>query len=268
MKGFILAACLAAACSAQANISTNRARSVHLRYAPIAERAVAFRGSVAVAETQTNSYFAVINCERAYCGIQDLGGRRVFIFSVWEPGDPADFAANESAVAADARAKILFSAPGTEVSRFGGEGTGAKTLTDIGWKTGERVSAQIEIAPDGERRTAFTCLVRTGDGEWRRIATISTVGTIKSLGGLLASFVEDFWRRPPSASLVRRAVFSDFASRSEGSAEWVPATKAKFTADSLPAANIDAGKVGPGAFFLQTGGDTKNEHTPLWGTIE
>lgn len=271
MKKTVIMACVAAmaACASQA-MTTNRARSVHLQYSPIAERAVALRGSVTVTQTQTNSYFAIINCDRAYCGIQDLGAHgRIFIFSVWEPETPNNPKWRPNMVAEAHRAKIIYAAPGTNVSRFGGEGTGAKTMTEIGWKEGEMITAMIEAEEDGPDRTAFSCVIKVGEsGEVRKIATISTLGKLAPIGNPFASFVEDFWRKPPSSSLVRRAVFSGFASRSAGSSEWIPATRARFTGDNLQVMSVDAGKVGPGAFFLQTGGDTKNEHAPLWSTIE
>ena len=251
---------------ASAVIPDTRARSVHLHHGPHAgETVTALRGSVTVTEVQTNSYYSIINCERAYCGVQDLLGHRVFIFSVWEPGDPMDLNAKESAVAAEDRAKVVYLAEDFESARFGNEGTGVKVMSDIGWKTGEVVSAWIELAPDGDSRTAFTCRIKgPGQGDWRKVATISTVGKVGSLGSAV-SFVEDFWRTPASARLVRRAVFGGFEEKTAQSSGWTPLPIVKFTADSLQVDNIDAGKVDPGTFFLQTGGDTKNEHIPLWG---
>lgn len=269
-KATLAAAAAIASLAACAGFPTDRARSVHLHYSPVVENAVGLRGAVTVEKTQTNSYFAIVNCERAYCGVQDLGaGGRIFIFSVWDPGSNMDLGARADSVPEDCRTQVLFLSPGTIASRFGGEGTGAKTITDISWKEGERIMAQIEIEPSAQGRTAFTCSVRVGEnGGWWKLATISTPGEVKTIGRPFASFIEDFWRRPPSASLVRRAVFSDFASRSAGSTKWIPVEKAVFAADNLQVFNIDAGRAGPGAFFLQTGGDTKNEHVRLMGTIE
>jgi hypothetical protein len=50
----------------------------------------------------------------------------------------------------------------------------------------------------------------------------------------------------------------------------VPCSKARFTGDSNPDMNINAGKVAeqPGRFFLVTGGETTNTDTPLWKTVE
>ena len=163
------------------------------------------------------------------------------------------------------RVKMLFAAEGTHVSRFGGEGTGSRSLTDIAWKVGEPVSARIEIEPDGTDHTAFSCFVKQGEGDWKLLAKFSTLGPAKPFLGC-ASFVEDFWRTPESARLSRRAVFSDFAYRAADGGEWVPANSVRFTGDDLKADNVDAGKVSEGAFYLQTGGDTKNKGIPI-GTV-
>ena len=257
-----------AAAPAPAPSGARQARSVHLNYAPLAPAATAVEGTVTVVETHPGTYFSIICCDRGYCGVQDLGpAGHVFIFSVWDPGDPMDLSARADQVAEDIRAKIVYCAPGTEASRFGGEGTGAKTLTKFGWKPGEPVSARIEVAPDGNR-AAFTCHVKKGaDGEWRKIATISTLGAKPALGRIY-SFVEDFARNYTSATQVRRAEFGGVRTRSSATSDWVPAVRAQFTGDRTPTANVDAGKTASGNFFLQTGGDTRNAHVPLWQVVE
>ena len=245
-----------------------QARSVHLVMDPIAPDAEAVEGTVCVTETQTNSYFAIVCCDNAYCGIQDLGEYRIFIFSVWDPGDPMDLTAREGDTPEEKRARILYCAEGTEATRFGGEGTGAKTMTLFPWQVGENVSARIEAEKDGEDRTAYTCFVRKGaSGEWRKIATVSTLSRNGAVRGVY-SFVEDFWRNFTSAKLTRRAVFSGYRSRARGSSEWVDVKRALFSADSTKAFNIDAGLLAEGTFFLATGGDVKMEHAELWKVIE
>ncbi|MGN0853912.1 MAG: DUF3472 domain-containing protein [Kiritimatiellia bacterium] len=279
MKSLILALVVSVSCigicraadpapAAPAPRGPKQARSVHLTYAPQAPKARVVEGTVTVTETQPHTYFAIICCDRGYCGVQDLGpAGHVFLFSVWEPGDPMNLKARADQVAEDIRAKVVYCAPGTEASRFGGEGTGAKTMTKFDWKVGEPVSARIEVDPDGER-TAFTCHVRKGtDGAWRKIATISTLGAKSELGRVY-SFVEDFARNYTSATLVRRAEFSGFRSRTDATSAWVPAMKAQFTGDPTPTLNVDAGRTASGSFFLQTGGATRNEHVRLWGTVE
>ncbi len=249
-------------------VGARQARSVHLNYRPLASAATCVEGTVTVVTTQPGTYFSIICCDRGYCGVQDLGpAGHVFIFSVWEPGDPMDLKARADKVSEDIRAHVVYCAPGTEASRFGGEGTGAKTLTKFDWKPGEPVSARIEVAPDGER-VAFTCHVKKGpDGEWRKIATISTLGAEPKLGRIY-SFVEDFARNYTSATQIRRAEFSGLRTRTSAASDWVPATSALFTGDSTQTDNVDAGRTASGSFFLQTGGATRNAHVPLWQVVE
>jgi hypothetical protein len=63
-----------------------------------------------------------------------------------------------------------------------------------------------------------------------------------------------------SATIARRARFGPAWTRRDG--VWKAVEEARFTADSNPAVNIDAGQSEHG-WFLATGGGTKNEHTEL-----
>ena len=249
-----------------------QARSVHLFYQPAVSNAAAAVGTVTVTESQTNSYYCVLGWDCGYCGIQDLGPwGNILIFSVWDPGNQHDYHARPDRVKEELRAKVLFARKGVDVARFGGEGTGARTITPIGWKVGEPVTVRVEAAPDGTNRTAYTCFYKNpADGEWQRIAAVSTLkhaGRARGLNGVY-SFVEDFWRNGFSARRSRRAEFSGVATRGGDSETWVPATRARFTADSTPSAAIDAGRAPNGAFFLQTGGATTNAHARLYSWIE
>ena len=266
--GAAIFACAQALALTPTELAERQARSVHLIMDPIVQNAAAVEGTVCVTETQTNSYFAIVCCDNAYCGIQDLGEWRIFIFSVWDPGDPMDLKARANDTPEAKRARILYCADETEATRFGGEGTGAKTMTLFPWQVGENVSARIEAEPDGPDRTAYSCYVRKGaSGDWKKIATISTLSRNGCVKGVY-SFVEDFWRNYTSAKLSRRAVFSGFRSRARGSNEWVDVTRALFSADGTESYAIDAGKLAPGTFFLATGGNVKMEHTELWKVIE
>ena len=254
-----------------AELARRQARSVHLMYTQPQKTIYAARGTVTVTENQTNSYYMAIGWATGYCGIQDVGGRRILIFSVWEPSDSTDLTARADAVEESIRAKVLYADEGVQVSRFGGEGTGAKTITDIGWKVGEGVTAEISWAPSpADHRTECRCRLRQIDGSWRTIAVISTLYNPAGQQGLgqIYSFVEDFWRNYTSATLSRRAEFSDFAVRTSVDGEWTPLAVAKFTADETPSPAIDAGRAANGAFFLQTGGATTNAHVQLKGLIK
>ena len=233
----------------QADLVKRQARSVHLLYG-IGGEFTGAQATVKVVETQPKTYFSILGWHQGYCGIQDWGGERVFIFSVWDPTDPHDYEIKAEDMKEELRAKVLYHDPMVSVSRFGGEGSGAKTLTGLAWKEGEGVTARIECE------------------EWTKIATISTIRDAKVKGlGFIASFVEDFRRDYQSAKVSREAEFYDVAVKPAGSAEWTKVTQAVFTADDTPSTNIDAGRRGEGTFFLKTGGGTVNGHTPLWTWI-
>ena len=275
-----VSACLAlAACAAQhkqpspEELVKRQARSVHLYYAECPKTGVSSAVStVTVRKSYPGSYFAALVWDTGYCGIQELSsGDRVVIFSVWDPVDPFDFSAKPDAVSEDLRAKVLYADPMMDVARFGGEGTGARTMAGFAWKEGQGVSFKVDSEDDGEIRTKYTCYMKLAEdpGDWYKLATISTIrrqGIAKGITTIY-SFVEDFCRNYKSAQNSRRAEFSDVGVFFDGA--WRKMDVAYFSGDNTPSTNIDAGKVKEtGAFFLATGGDTKNDTTPLWGRIE
>ncbi len=240
--------------------AARQARSVHLWWqSPIREiREVV--GSVTVTERQTNSYYMVIGFIGGYMGIQDVNGYPVGIFSVWDPdSDASDSKANPAAVKTDRRADVLYSGENVQVSRFGGEGTGAKTMFGLPWEVGEKVTFRLTSEPveDQPGRVAYTAYVGKNGAE-EKIATISVHKKGLPCIAYPSSFVEDFWRNGHSKDLSRRAEFTDFAARGIApDAPLVPMAGAIFTGDSNTLMTIDAGPV-PGGAFLQTGGKTVN----------
>lgn len=246
--------------------AARQARSVHLMWKGLDREAREVRGTVKVTESQTNSYFMVIGFNGGYFGLQDVHGFPVGIFSVWDPvGHANDEKARADQVPENLRAKVLYSDPNVHVTRFGGEGTGAKTMFGCSWRTGVPVGFRVTADADGADRTAYTGYIGDGTNEFK-IATISVLnhGVKPKLAGVY-SFVEDFWRNGHSKTVSRRAEFTRFASRGPDRADetWHPASGACFTADNNTLKSIDAGPV-PGGAFLQTGGGTKNVTVPLW----
>ena len=164
------------------------------------------------------------------------------------------------------RATVRYTNENVTVSRFGGEGTGARTMFGCPWRVGVPLTFRLTAEPDGADRTLFTGYIGDGKDEVK-LAAISRIShgqppTIRRV----YSFVEDFWRNGHSKTLVRRAEFTDFAARSARDKEMRRAVAARFTADSNTLMTIDAGPV-PGGGFLQTGGETKNEHCKLRATF-
>lgn len=236
-------------------------RSVHLAYP--APDAIAFYTEMTPTNSADGTYFMACGFNLGYFGIQELyDGRKVVIFSVWDPGDQN----NPNAVAADQRVKLLEKGPKTTVKRFGGEGTGGQSFVDLDWKLGQTYRFVVKAMPDGDDRTAFAAYFQNpGDTEWTHVATFSTLTKEKHLKGLY-SFIEDFRRNKVSLTKTREARFGNgWVLDKNGKGQ--PLTRARFTADSNPATNIDARAEGA-EFVLATGGAIKNEHTKLREILE
>ena len=209
----VFVSCIAV--SAVAAPSPISARSVHMWHpTPAAEWVY---GEVTVEKSVPGSYFAAICFSCGYCGIQELyDGKKVAIFSVWDPGDPFDFKAKADGVDEKVRTKNLYAGEGVTISRFGGEGTGGKSLMPFDWKVGETYRFALHSRQDGDYRTAFTGYLFR-DGAWFKIATFTTLQT-KGAHAIkdVYSFVEDFRRNEESRRQVRRARFTNFFSKPIG----------------------------------------------------
>lgn len=249
------------------NDPSMQARSVHLFYMPQVKVPESATVTMTVKEAQRNSFYMALGWNSGYFGLQDFQGCHIFIFSVWEPGDPHDYSAQEKAVPEEKRARVVYAAENVLTERFQREGTGAKTYGDIAWKTDEPVSFRVDAEPDGEDRMIFTAYIKMRDEkDWYKLAAISTICKDPRERGVVNvySFVEDFWRNGDSAKVARAAEFRGIKTREKGSERWVEARGANFTADATPTENIDAGPTGDGGCFLKTGGATTNEHVRLW----
>lgn len=227
------------------------ARSVHLGYpAPPAAACVI---EMTVRASTAGSYFMAAGWDTGYFGIQELaGGRKVIIFSVWDPtrGD------NPEAVAAEDRVACLFQADDVRIKRFGGEGTGGQCMGDFPWVLGQSYRFLVTAAVEADQ-TAYAGYVWQNDAaSWKHLVTFQTRTGGRPLRGLY-SFVEDFRRDGRSVEEVRRAEFAH-AWVKPAAGGWQPLRRARFTASSAEweaQDSIDAGLAGAG-FFLATGGDT------------
>ena len=245
------------------------ARSVHLAYRNYGANAQVFYLEATVDQIHPGSYICLLGFNAGYAGIQLLNeGKRVAIFSVWEPAssDKSVHPDNPNTKDFDRHTKELFHGEGVRIKRFGGEGTGGQSMMDWAWKMGEPVRMAVSCVPDGANRTAYTGWIWDDTrNAWSRIATFSSLlgkgkGTISSP----YSFLEDFMRNVKSKAHVRAARFSRLWAW-DGS-NWTPCSSAQFTADSNALTTIDAGPAANG-FWLATGGETANVTTKLWGTI-
>ena len=232
-------------------------RSVHLGYT--AEPGTAFYTEATVRTSAPGTYFCACGFNSGYFGIQELAnGKKLVIFSVWDPTAGDD----PKTVPEAKRVKALHQGEGVRIGRFGGEGTGGQSFFDFDWKIGETYRFLVAAAPDGPDRTAFSgYFYLPAKKEWKHLVTFSTITEKKQLGGYY-SFVEDFRRNKVSATLVRKAEYGNGWVHGKG--EWRPITEARFTGDSNPVLNIDAGLAKEkDRWFLATGGETENITTKL-----
>jgi len=226
------------------------ARSVHLWYP--ADEGVVFYNEVTVEQSVPGSYFCVAGFKHGYFGIQQLSeDRKVVLFSVWDPGSQD----NPNAVAEDRRVRVLHEGEGVQISRFGGEGTGGKSMFDYPWRIGETCKCMVKASVDGQRTTYEAYFYLTDQKQWKHLATFQTLTGGDYLSGCY-SFIEDFRRNGQSARQIRRARYGNgWVKTKDG--QWVALTTARFTADNTPIMNIDAG-LADGRFYLQNGGQTQN----------
>jgi hypothetical protein len=258
----VLAVCWTAAVAAnpaQEAAQPRAARSVHLRYP--APDGASFYNEVAVDESVNGSYFCVCGWNTGYCGIQQLSSPddKVVIFSVWD----AARGNNPGAVPESERVEVLYAGEGVKASRFGGEGTGAKSMFPHKWKIGETNRFLIEAKVEGVK-TAYTAWFHLNEGnQWKKLASFRTFSKGSPLKGYY-SFVEDFRRDGRSARESRRARYNNGWVKTTAG-DWTALTRALFTGDSTPTMNIDAAASDHG-FHLATGGTTTNS-VPLRTTL-
>ena len=244
----------------EAAVEPNAARSVHLHW--LGAEADAFYNEVRILETTTNTYFCVCGFNHGYFGLQDFGGAkpRVAIFSVWDPGGQND----PSQVSAEQRVKMIFKDPAVRVRRFDGEGTGGQSFLDFDWKTNTTYRLLVRAKLESPYTDYEGYIYDEAGRSWRHLVTFRTLAHGDAVKGCY-SFVEDF-RRDGASSHERRLAEFGHGWFHTKDGRWVEAARARFTGDSTPLKNIDAGPATtPGWFFLGTGGSVTNQTTILGG---
>ena len=251
----IVLACFALSSLADERLKDIACRSVHLHYP--APEGVTFINEITPRTSAEGTYFMVCGWSKGYYGIQEsASGKKVLIFSVWDPGAQND----PKAVKDDDRVRLIHKDPDVKIGRFGNEGTGGQSFYDFDWKLNETYRFAVTAKAADEGRTEYTGYFLPPDAkEWKRLVTFSTKS--KSLLKGYYSFVEDFRRNKISTTKMRSAEFGNGWMQTPDGA-WRELTKAMFTADANPVVNINA-KIEGGRFWLGTGGELKNTDTAL-----
>ncbi|MGC4013666.1 MAG: DUF3472 domain-containing protein [Luteolibacter sp.] len=241
------------------DISKRQCRSVHLGYTAPAARAAYIE--VTPEKSSPGTCFCALGFNLGYFGIQDFGdGRRIAIFSVWGTVDPSDPKAPPPAE----EQPVTLVEKGDNVldSRFGSLGLAGQARLVFRWETGKATRFFLQAKPSAEGTDLSALVFDPLQLKWRLVATFRTRGTSSSLEGIY-SFIEDFRRNYDSAKVIRKADYANgWVLPTDGN--WQPLLEARFTGDSTPILNVDAGTLPAGAFFLQTGGDTENKTAKLW----
>lgn len=244
-------------CLADERLKGIACRSVHLGFpAPVGTE---FYNEITVEKSAEGTYFMVCGWSKGYFGIQELAdGKKLVIFSVWDPTDGDD----PASVPDEKRVKMLHKDDAARVKRFGNEGTGGQSFFDYQWQPGQTYRFLVKAVQDGDNRTAYSgYFFVPEDDAWKHLVTFSTLTPKGDLLRGYYSFVEDFRRNRISTTHQRKAIFgSGWIRDTDGN--WKSVDSARFTADANPVTNIDAGVSGD-RFFLATGGDTQNSTTRL-----
>lgn len=226
------------------------ARSVHWGWA--APDATLFYNEMVVEESTPGSFFMACGWNTGYFGVQELGnGRKVAIFSVWDPTTGDD----PEAVTPEQRVELLHEGEGVRIRRFGGEGTGGQCMTDFDWTIGQTNKFLVK-ATQADGKTAYEGhLWMPRENAWKHLVTFRTRTEDRSFNGFY-SFVEDFRRDHKSVHETRTARFGNGWVRSTDG-HWVALRRGRFTASNADwesKDNIDAALDG-NWFRLRTGGD-------------
>ena len=244
------------------NMARRQCTSVHIGYGPTIPSHTAAYTEMVVEKSAPGTYFSCNNFSNGYIGVQELAGTRedgspirVAIFSIWDAKDSGD---NPHAAPEEERAKLIARGDKVRTDRFGGEGTGGKSMRRFDWKEGEVIRTLVVEKEDGEDfRQIAGYIMNPQTGKWELLSCWRVQALRRGLGGG-CGFVEDFRRNVESKSYERRATFGP-AFRWTGS-EWSQATQFRFTRDGNPNMNINC-RLNPerGYFSLATGGDIKPE---------
>lgn len=242
------------------NMAARQCTSVHLAYLPVVDHHTAAYQETVIEKSAPGTYFACDNFTTGYIGVQELPQKteegkplRVAIFSVWDAKDTGD---NPHAAPEEERAKLVCRGKGVHTTRFGGEGTGGKSMRIFPWEEGQVIRTLVVEKEDGaDFRQVAGYIFDPATKKWELLSCWRVQALRRGLGGG-CGFVEDFRRNIESKNHERRATFGP-AFRWTGK-EWSLATEFRFTKDANPNDNINV-RLNPqrGYYSLATGGKIK-----------
>ena len=229
------------------SLNAQNAPSAWLWYTPDGNGDICI-ANVKVAKSTMYTYYSVMNWNAGmegggYCGIQDHPDGKNFIFSLWDPS-------NHQAITAP------YSAQGSQIANFGGEGTGLHVLNfQIGWQENNDYTI-VTRAWQYNAHTfwGFWSLDVTHQ-KWTHIVTMDYPVANVYFNGGMGQFIEDWIG---SGQNVRKVMFNNIWKRYVNSG-WKNFITANFQVNPAStgtyANNFDGG-IESGYFYMQTGGNT------------
>ncbi|CAM1363277.1 DUF3472 domain-containing protein [Tenacibaculum xiamenense] len=202
-----------------------------------------------VTNTGPTSYFSTMGWNQGsegggYCGIQDSPDKgHAFIFSIWDPSNRQPI-----------RAK--FTGSGTNVERFGGEGTGLKSFNrSIGWSLNEWITTVARKWNVGNHTYFGFWIRRNNTNQWHHMVTMDYPVANVNFNSKTNAFVEDWTNK---GNYVRGVQFKDVFKRING--QWTAPNSISFYKVTEPRSaqysnNVDAGVINNGTtFYMKAGG--------------
>ncbi|MCK5835540.1 MAG: DUF3472 domain-containing protein [Lentisphaeria bacterium] len=234
------------------SLGLKQARSVHLGFGHPAADAIYIEAKPQKAPNGT--YFCQLGFNGGYMGIQKLGnGKKICIFSIWDGASH-----NAQHTAKELRANATFKKEGVTVQRFGGEGSGIKSMMPYEWKLNEFSAYMVTVSPtDQPNRNIYTAFLQDPETkEWFRMASFNAIGGRKLTR--LHTFVEDFKRDYKSYNLQHKSSYRNPYYYSQSDKKWFPINDLRFTADSAVSVNMNAKLTGK-EVSIETGGSIVNK---------
>jgi hypothetical protein len=226
----------------------------HAPYAQLYYKVTGDTNDMLVAEirptiTPQYTYFNALSWKDGYTGLQTTADGPGFIFSLWDPAGTEHRPAIRS----------LYAAPGARVDRFGGEGTGLHYLnTSAAWVANRWYRFVVRCWGSGDVTDYALWTQDEQTGLWTHHVTMETPEPHFRFNSFIVSFLED-WQGTPDKK--RRTDYRGIKVRAV-TGQWEAIDQANFTIYKEVTGHgpferaVDAG-IADGAWFLQSGGDTK-----------
>ncbi|MCA8990082.1 MAG: DUF3472 domain-containing protein, partial [Planctomycetaceae bacterium] len=164
---------------------------------------------------------------------------------------------NPNSVDEKDRTQVLYTNPQAKSSRFGGEGSGAKTMMPYAWEIGKTYRFLVLLTPQ-EQGTIYTAWIAEQGQPWQKIASYKTVMTKAELKGFY-SFIEDYARNGETGQKPRLAFYPRQAVMT-GSGEWQSIENGSGTIADDVIQNGHSGVL-DNKFFSKSGADTSDYGT-------